>query len=219
MSNLFFRKVNARASTTRSTWIFLHGLLGSSKNFMSLARNDKVSYHNDIYLPDIRNHGQSPHTETHELEDLTADLIEFMDSQNLDKVRLLGHSMGGRVSMDALTRHPDRFERAVIVDTGPFDYYDMEKYPNSRKTQGYIYKLDKVGMRGRTFAEIKADVLEIAEGNTGLAGFMMTNLEKLKDKDSAGKKIANWRWRVNYKGLMRGYTDYLGWTYGGGARQ
>ncbi|TFG88434.1 MAG: alpha/beta fold hydrolase, partial [Candidatus Atribacteria bacterium] len=40
--------------------IILHGLYGSSDNWVSVARS--ISDRFTVYLPDQRNHGQSPHS-------------------------------------------------------------------------------------------------------------------------------------------------------------
>lgn len=42
-----------------------HGLMGSSKNFRSVARSQTVIKHCNSFLIDARNHGDSPHTATH----------------------------------------------------------------------------------------------------------------------------------------------------------
>jgi lipase len=47
------------------------------------------------------------------------DLVALLDSQNLDRVVLVGHSMGAFVSLVTARRHPDRVSRLVLVDGGP----------------------------------------------------------------------------------------------------
>ena len=46
-----------------------------------------------------------------------ADLVtEFLDAEGIDKVILMGHSIGGWVAMDLAIRNPDRIARLVLVD-------------------------------------------------------------------------------------------------------
>jgi lipase len=47
------------------------------------------------------------------------DLVALLDSRNLDRVVLVGHSMGAFVSLVTAHRHPDRVSRLVLVDGGP----------------------------------------------------------------------------------------------------
>lgn len=60
-----------------------HGLMGSSKNFKSLSKNGAFANYVNSYLIDCRNHGQSPHTATHTIEDLADDLYDFIHQHKL----------------------------------------------------------------------------------------------------------------------------------------
>lgn len=55
-----------------------HGLMGSSKNFRSVARSQTVSKYCNSFLIDARNHGDSPHTATHTITELADDLLEYL---------------------------------------------------------------------------------------------------------------------------------------------
>ena len=43
----------------------------------------------------------------------------------VNKVILIGHSMGGKVAMCAVGKQPDRFPKVVILDMAPVDYSQM----------------------------------------------------------------------------------------------
>lgn len=47
---------------------------------------------------------------------LKSDLIHYVDSQQLDKLTLVGHSMGGNLALDLAAHFPDRIQKVVIVD-------------------------------------------------------------------------------------------------------
>lgn len=51
----------------------------------------------------------------HPIVSAQAALVAFLDGLNLDRVRLLGNSMGGFVAMDFAAAFPDRVERLVTV--------------------------------------------------------------------------------------------------------
>jgi 2-hydroxy-6-oxo-octa-2,4-dienoate hydrolase len=44
-------------------------------------------------------------------------LIGFMDALGVDKADLVGNSFGGSLSLAAAARHPDRFERLILMGT------------------------------------------------------------------------------------------------------
>jgi len=48
---------------------------------------------------DLRNHGDSPHADTHSSPGMTADISAFMAAHSINKTSLMGHSMGGRSVM------------------------------------------------------------------------------------------------------------------------
>lgn len=56
------------------------------------------------------------------IDNLAADVINFMDINNLQDSYILGHSLGGKVSIELSLKNPDRVSGAIIVDVGPFHY-------------------------------------------------------------------------------------------------
>ena len=54
--------------------IILHGMLGSLDNWQTLGK--KLAEEYMVYLVDQRNHGRSPHAETHTYPEMAADLAE-----------------------------------------------------------------------------------------------------------------------------------------------
>ncbi len=51
-------------------------------------------------------------------------LIGFLDALGLEKVSLVGNSFGGSLSLAAALKHPDRFDRLVLMGT-PCDKFEM----------------------------------------------------------------------------------------------
>jgi esterase len=103
--------------------IILHGLYGSSDNWVTIAR--KLSSHYTIYLVDQRNHGRSPHSSEHTFEGMAADVDELMTSENIEKAYILGHSMGGKTAMLFAALHPDKLLGLIIVDIYPGGYAEL----------------------------------------------------------------------------------------------
>ena len=53
-----------------------------------------------ILAVDLRNHGDSPHSPHMDYSLMKDDVASLLDSLNINKVNILGHSMGGRVAMN-----------------------------------------------------------------------------------------------------------------------
>ncbi len=98
--------------------VILHGLYGSSDNWMSIARELSKDYR--VILVDQRNHGQSPHSMSHTYNDMAKDLKELLDKLAIERVSLLGHSMGGKTATLFTSQYPDMVYKLVVVDILPF---------------------------------------------------------------------------------------------------
>lgn len=89
-------------------------------NWHNLARTFSESYH--VFLLDMRNHGQSPHSSAINYPLMADDVWEFMREQGMAKAYILGHSMGGKVAMEFALRYPDKCEKLIVVDIAPVAY-------------------------------------------------------------------------------------------------
>ena len=101
-------------------FMILHGLFGSSDNWMTYARHWSERYR--VILPDLRNHGQSPHSDTMDYPSMAADIRELMDDLNIESVILLGHSMGGKIGMTMADKYPGTIEKLIVADIAPRKY-------------------------------------------------------------------------------------------------
>lgn len=97
--------------------IIVHGLYGSSDNWLTIAK--QLESHFKIFTVDLRNHGNSPHSNEHSYKAMATDLDEFIESNGILNPILLGHSMGGKVVMQYGLSHPEKVHRMVVVDISP----------------------------------------------------------------------------------------------------
>lgn len=113
---LYFKKFGEKGTDV----ILLHGLLGSSDNLQSAAKS--LSEEHNVWLPDQRNHGRSPHNQEINYNVLATDLMQFMDEHHIEKAHIFGHSMGGKVAMTFGLQHPERVLSLLIGDIAPMPY-------------------------------------------------------------------------------------------------
>ncbi|WP_353083010.1 alpha/beta fold hydrolase [Flavobacterium sp.] len=101
--------------------LIIHGFLGMSdnwKSFGSLYAAEGIQVH----ILDLRNHGKSFHSDNFSYEIMAQDVLEYCQENDLDKVSIIGHSMGGKVAMLFATTYPERVEKLIVADIGP-KYY------------------------------------------------------------------------------------------------
>jgi pimeloyl-ACP methyl ester carboxylesterase len=102
--------------TEKLQLVILHGLLGSAKNWGSMAKS--LSEERQVICLDLRNHGKSPWLPTHSYTDLAQDLTNTLDQ----KVDLMGHSMGGKAAMALSLKNPKLVNKLIIADISPVNY-------------------------------------------------------------------------------------------------
>ncbi|MBE0504658.1 MAG: alpha/beta fold hydrolase [Desulfuromonadales bacterium] len=69
--------------------------------------------------PDLPGYGASTATATLDLAALAEDLLHWCDALGLEKVTLLGWSLGGMIAQELAARWPQRFERLILLATTP----------------------------------------------------------------------------------------------------
>lgn len=96
--------------------ILLHGVFGQARNLGTLQRA-LCPYYN-CYAFDMRSHGKSAHAPL-SYPEMAQDVLETIDSLGLEKISLIGHSMGGKVAMATALYAPARIEKLLVADIAP----------------------------------------------------------------------------------------------------
>jgi len=136
---LFFRKAGAGEPL-----VILHGLYGSSDNWMGIAR--KLADHFTVWSPDLRNHGLSPHHPVHTYQAMKDDLAEFFDGHIPGKASLLGHSMGGKVAMWFAADYPEKVNNLIVADIAPKNYFLLEDESQYHLHRNILMALQEPGL-------------------------------------------------------------------------
>ena len=106
--------------------VVLHGWFGD-QTFMAPMRDALSAKEFTYVFPAYRGYGASKHlTGAYTLEEISADVRELIDSLGLEKVSLVGHSMGGKFIQRVALDMPGRVTRMVAItpvpaSSSPFD--------------------------------------------------------------------------------------------------
>ena len=101
--------------------LILHGFLGMSDNWKTLAGEYAQSGF-QVHVLDLRNHGRSFHAEEFNYEVMAKDVYDYCVQNKLNKIDLIGHSMGGKTAMLLATTHPELVDKLIVADIGPKFY-------------------------------------------------------------------------------------------------
>ena len=174
--------------------VILHGLLGSARNWTSIAKELAGTYRG--FALDLRNHGRSPWAATMSFDDMAGDVAAFIEHQGLGAVALIGHSLGGKVAMRLALTRPELIERLLVVDVAPVAY---------AQTFGQFVEamrqVDLAAVQRRADADLQ---LQGAVPDAVLRNFLLQNLVKTD---------AGFVWRVNLEALAANMEELLGFPH------
>ncbi len=174
-----------RFTPARPSLLFLHGLFGSSINWRSIVRHFEADWH--VVVPDLRNHGDSFHSDEIGYASMSGDLRVLIDHLALHRVVPVGHSMGGKVAMTLALNDPGEVAALAVVDIAPL------AYPNRfGPVLTAMAGLEREQPENRRQA---TDWLARRIGDRGVAAYLLQNLRR----DADGR----WRWRLNLSALSR----------------
>ena len=116
MSQLLHSKIIGKGEPL----LILHGFLGSGDNWITLGR--KFSEFFEVHLIDLRNHGRSFHDDEMDLEVMCEDVLNYCKHYKLNKINIIGHSMGGKVAMHLSVKQKQLISKLIVVDIAPKSY-------------------------------------------------------------------------------------------------
>ncbi|NYE75001.1 alpha/beta fold hydrolase [Microlunatus parietis] len=97
--------------------ILLHGLGGDHTTWDRFAEHLGDRY--QVLAVDQRGHGGSDHADGYSFRALAEDVWLLADALDLDRVTLIGHSMGGLAALIAAQLRPDRVAALVVEEAPP----------------------------------------------------------------------------------------------------
>ena len=97
--------------------LFIHGLLGSHRSWAHLV--DMLDAEHRLLAPDLFGHGASAKPRgDYSLGAHAGTLRDLLDLLGIDRVTLVGHSLGGGIAMQFCYLFPERVDRLVLVASG-----------------------------------------------------------------------------------------------------
>mmetsp|Transcript_22346 Transcript_22346/g.53162 ORF Transcript_22346/g.53162 Transcript_22346/m.53162 type:complete len:462 (-) Transcript_22346:1918-3303(-) len=169
--------------------LFLHGLLGSKRNFATCANMLAVQLDKKrrIIGVDLRNHGDTqPWADEMSYPRMAEDVVSFLLSQNIEKVILVGHSMGGKVAQALALLYPEYVEGLVVLDIAPVTY-TSEDDPHWRAVEDILRAIheaiEETKANGTETTKRDFDVLlRKSIPDPALRAFVLTNFDSMTNQ-------------------------------------
>lgn len=96
--------------------IFIHGFPFNKSLWK--AQMEALQDNFRVIAYDVRGHGESEAgSENFSIDLFTNDLFLLMDTLKIEKASLCGLSMGGYIALNAIGKHPQRFDSLILSDT------------------------------------------------------------------------------------------------------
>lgn len=183
----------------------LHGLFGSKQTHRTVGKSLANKLNRKVYCPDLRNHGGSPHQEPMDYPHLAADVEHFIETHQINKPIVIGHSMGAKTAMAIPLRQPDLIKMLIAVDNSPVslpqnDGSSFAKYITSLKRSIEKFKFSQM-------KDVDAELAKI-EPNLVVRQFLETNLNRGNQDDVITSKVPL---DILYKAVISGNIG--GWPY------
>jgi esterase len=182
---LFYRK-----SGKGPALVILHGLYGSSDNWVTFSKRLEDRF--TVYLPDLRNHGRSPHDIVHDYDSMANDIFELVKELNTGKIFLAGHSMGGKTATTFALKWPELVSGLLIADVSPFQNGTRQEaiFKKHIAILDAIQSFDLSAITTRQEADSILAKKNIEEKERGL---ILKNLHR--------KSASEFEWKMNVAGL------------------
>ncbi len=171
--------------------VILHGLFEMSDTWVGFAKHWDGDF--QVILPDMRNHGFSPHSPDHNSQVMADDILELTEELKLRDIILIGYSMGGRVAMNFTQRFPHLVKKLIVIDMAP----DRYKPGDFLGEHSYLMKMNLVLDINPSLYNSREELLREVQkfiDNPRLTGLIMKNLKA---------RTGRYEWKFNALALKK----------------
>ncbi len=168
-------------------FIILHGLLGSSENWKTIA--NKLCHYFNVITIDLRNHGRSFHREEMSYQVMAKDVIELIHHYNWSSPIIMGHSMGAKVALAITDQYDGDIKQLIQIDM-------VNKHYDNRHLN-IINAMEGISIGSYQSRIDLRRILEQEIKDPNILGLVLKNT--FQDADRL-------RWKVNIKAIKTNYN-------------
>ena len=180
----------------RKIHFIFHGLFGRAKNWHSIALKLSSIVEGLFIVFDLRNHGENEPSTEISYSIMAKDVYEFIQSKNISKISIIGHSMGGKLGMLFSLLYPTFVKQLFVVDIAPVDYPREEI-----EIVDYLLKIDVKNCKSRNEVDSK---LSNYINDKELRSFLLQNLNF---------NNGIYSWSLDLNAIKMGMKDLRGFPF------
>ena len=169
--------------------VLIHGLFGSLSNLGMLAR---AFDQRTVIQLDVRNHGLSEHSAQMNYDLMAQDVLDTLDELNISKFSLIGHSMGGKISMKVAEKAENRVVRLIVLDITPFAYQEN----HHEQIFKALFAVQEAAPQSRLQA---TEIMKQFVREDMVIQFLL-------------KSFTQGKWRFNLNAIFAHYSEILSWN-------
>lgn len=169
--------------------VLIHGLFGSLSNLGMLAR---AFDQRTVIQLDVRNHGLSEHSAQMNYDLMAQDVLDTLDELNIQKFSLIGHSMGGKISMKVAEKAENRVVRLIVLDITPFAYQEN----HHEQIFKALFAVQEAAPQSRVQA---TEIMKQFVREDMVIQFLL-------------KSFTQGKWRFNLNAIFAHYSEILSWN-------
>lgn len=126
----------------RPTLVMLHGYSSNKEIWIRFARHFRKDY--NLIIPDLAGHGASPFAtgQGYSAPDQAGRVIDLLDHFDIEKVHVIGNSMGGFISAHVAHAYPERTLTATLIDPAGIESPEPSKLDMMRKAGRNPFLID-----------------------------------------------------------------------------
>ena len=198
---LYFREIGAAPAEATHHCLIVHGIMGSSQNWMGAARALLSHFPSwSIRLLDLPGHGTSSHVGIEpNLPDIAAQVKETLDSDGWRPTILMGHSFGGKTMIELSMRYPEQ----------PLDLWLLDAPMNSDTLVTGTQTIESIlsivdGLPAPQSRQVVLDAFRSSGLDDGIGQWMNTNLRRVNP---------GFEWKIEPSFIRAALEDYLSRDY------
>jgi len=192
---LFYRIIEAECNPTeaKEDLLIIHGLFGMSDNWIMLAK--EFAKDRRVIIPDLRNHGQSPHSKSFTMDLLIKDILELLTKENSVSPIIIGHSLGGRIAAKLAFSYPKIVSKLIIAD---MNLGEIKLRPEHQSLFLLMKSYSLSNMK--SIGEIDSFLKQYVHSER-IRMFILKNIRKNKD--------GVFDWKLNFPVLMEAFDSLM----------